>query len=254
MSGEAMLVGLGATRAVWSGELRGFIRDHIAGVTAATVLDARQLARLGKRRFDVVVIDDETRMFGSADVGRVVAAGTVVIGLYGTDGGLGRGYLEGLGVSRVLPVGVPVGELARVIGEIGPTGAAPSLIPAPAVTESGRRQSHGSLTVFSAVSGGVGLTEALIAVAETLAVRWRVLVLEASPVSAVLAARLRRDPSYGLGWALGRVAHGYPALPAGLSPPHPGRRSGFGPVRRHLPDGQAGRSGPGRRSAPERAG
>lgn len=222
MSAPGVLVGLGATKAAWSAQLRSFVRDHMTGITAETVLDGRQLARSGRRRLDVLVVDDVTRVFAAGDVGAAVAAGTVVIGLYDTEAGLGRAYLEGLGVSRLLPVSVATAELAAVIAEVGPINAGPTsasdlATPTPPSTlGAGRR---GSLTVLSAVSGGVGLTETLIGLAACWAGRGRVLVIEANPLAATLAARLRRDPAYGLGWALGRLAQGRRALPEGLSPP-----------------------------------
>lgn len=219
-----MLVGLGATKAAWSAALRSFVRDHMAGITAETVLDGRQLSRTGKRRLDVAVVDDVSRLFTSGDIGRAVEGGTVVIGLYDPESGLGRAYLEGLGVSRLLPVSVPTAELAALIAEVGPVNAGSSPQPDPArpgpkTAVAGRR---GSLTVFSSVSGGVGATETLVGLAECWAKRSGVLVVEANPLSATLAARLRRDPAYGLGWALGRIGQGRWALPDGLSRPQDG--------------------------------
>lgn len=219
-----MLVGLGATKAAWSAQLRSFVRDHMAGITAETVLDGRQLARVGKRRWDVVVVDDVSRLFTPGDIGRAVEGGTVVIGLYDTAAGLGRAYLEGLGVSRLLPVSVPTAELAALIAEVGPVNAGFS--PQPDAARHGSKAvvaaRRGSLTVCSSVSGGAGVTEALVGLAECWAKQSRVLVVEANPLSATLAARLCRDPAYGLAWALGRIGQGRRALPDGLSPPQDG--------------------------------
>ena len=243
-----MLVGLGPTKAGWSGGLRGFIRDHTADMTAVTVLDGRQLSRAGKRRFDVVILDDATRIFTPDDVARVAAEGTVVVGLYGTDGGMGAEWLaRHLGVARAVPVDVGVGELAALIARIGPVGGGPVVDVAadrpqasPPMAGRGR---HGVMSVWSSVSGGAGLTEALIATAEVLAERSTVLVIEANPVSAVLAARLRRDPSYGLGWVLSRIGQAPRALPGGLSPSHPDL--GAGPGRFDVICGSTTPGGPG---------
>lgn len=217
-----MLVGLGATKAAWSAALRSFVRDHMTGITAETVLDGRQLARAGKRRLDVVVVDDVSRIFAPGDIGRAVEGGTVVIGLYDTEVGLGRTYLEGLGVSRLLPASVPTAELAALIAEVGPVNAGFS--PQPEAIRAVPRviARRGSVTALTSVSGGAGVTEALVGLAECWAKRSRVLVVEANPLSASLAARLHRDPAYGLGWALGRVGQGRRALPEGLSPPQDG--------------------------------
>ena len=226
MTGEAesggMLVGLAASRAAWSVELRGFLRDHLVGVTAITILDARQLRRRGQRPFDVVLLDDETRVFSAAEVGATVSAGTVVIGLFGARGGLGRDYLEGLGVSRVIPVGVPIGELARLLSGIGPTVRDSIALAGDRPTQRLEEGRRGRLMVFSGVSGNLGLSETMIGLGEEfVARRRRVLVVEANPLSATMAVRLRRDPAFGLVWVLGRVSQGRRSFPEALSPPHP---------------------------------
>lgn len=236
MTASTVVVGLAATRAAWSAELRSFVRDHTTGITAETVLDGRRLGRGRGRQLDVVVVDDVTRVLGAGDIGAAVAGGTVVIGLYNSEGGRGRAYLEGLGVSRLLPVSVPTAELAALIGEIGPVNSgclsqtdtvAPETVAYGGSLPAGGRR-RGSLTVFTSVSGGAGLTETLIGLAQCWAARWRVLVIEANPLAATLAVRLRRDPAYGLGWALGRLAQGRPALPDGLSPMLAGSAGGSG--------------------------
>jgi hypothetical protein len=77
------------------------------------------------------------------------------------------------------------------------------------------------------VSGGAGLTEVLVAVAEHLGKRARTLLIEADEVGPVLASRLLRSSDTGLAWAVSRAAHGQKALPDGLS----GRREdGTAPV------------------------
>jgi hypothetical protein len=82
--------------------------------------------------------------------------------------------------------------------------------------------------VWSAVSGGAGLSEVVVAVAERLAEGSRTLLVEANPISATLAARLGRDPAFGLGWTLARVAHGHSGLPEGLSPSRSETGAGLG--------------------------
>ena len=81
------------------------------------------------------------------------------------------------------------------------------------------RRRAGRLVVFSAVSGGTGLTEVVLAVGEALAARCSTLMIEASPLGASLAARTGGQPSRTLAWSLGRIALGHRALPAGLTPP-----------------------------------
>lgn len=214
-----MLVGLVATKATWSAELRGYLRDHLGGIGTEGVLDARQVARAGRRIFDVLLLDDTSRVLTSRDVTAAVQSGTVVIGLYDTERGLGRTHLERLGVSRLLPASVPTPELARAVAEIGPVNADTERSVDVIDRGEGRSETRrGSLTAIFSVSGGAGTTETVVALAATWARRAKVLVIEANPIAATLATRLQRDPAYGLGWTLGRIAQGHRALPEGLTP------------------------------------
>jgi hypothetical protein len=219
-----MLVGVCATTASWSKDLREYVRDHRAGIDTEVVLSAGQLDRTGRRRFDVLVVDDVSRLLGPADIDGLLADGTEVIGLFHPDPHAGgRGALECLGVryDRVLPSAIRPSELSSLIESIGP-------VKATAVNGSAVRAAAnlavvprrgGRLVVFSAVSGGSGLTEVVLAVGEALAVRCPTLVIEASPVGACLAVRTGGHPSRTLAWSLGRSAVGQRALPDGLTPP-----------------------------------
>jgi hypothetical protein len=188
-------------------------------MTAETVLDRGQLRRPGGRPLDVLIVDDVTRIFHPADIAEVEAAGTVVFGLFDTEAGMGRRYLEDLGVSRLLEASTPVADLAAQVAEIGPINA---LIAPEPIGETRdhprRRRPGGMLSVWTSVSGGAGLSELVLAAAELSSQRGATLLVEANPISAVLAARLGRDHYYGLGWTLGRVGQGHRGLPKGLTP------------------------------------
>jgi Mrp family chromosome partitioning ATPase len=221
MTSAIMKVGLGATKSTWSAQLRTYCRDHMTAMAAEMVLEAGQLNGDGQRHFDVVIIDDTTRIFAPADVGALVTSGTVVIGLFDDELGLGQAHLERLGVSRLLPASTPTDQLAEMIAEIGPINAtevAPQQPPGPQrrAMPPGRR---GLLTVLSAASGGCGLTEALVGLAQAATTRpQRLLVIEANPLRASLATRLRRPTGYGLTRPLSLIAQGRPGLPDGLTP------------------------------------
>ncbi len=89
------------------------------------------------------------------------------------------------------------------------------------------RSRRGLVLAWTKVSGGAGLSEAMVAVAEHLGKRARTLLIEADEVGPVLASRLLRSSDTGLAWAVSRAAHGQKALPDGLS----GRREdGTAPV------------------------
>ena len=77
-----MRVGLVASRASWSAQLRSYLHDHVSGLTVEAILDAAELRQPAPTRLDVLVLDDSTRLLTSADIGATVASGTIVIGLY----------------------------------------------------------------------------------------------------------------------------------------------------------------------------
>ena len=229
MTSRAMRVGLAATKAAWSTQLRSYIHDHVAGLTVDAVLDSGQLNQPGKPRLDVLVIDDATRLLTGADIGAAVAAGTLVVGLFDPRHRSGRDTLERLGVSHLYSVETPTPELAAAIAAIGPLAPLP---PDPYYDRPDRlpRPAHwrGALTVMSSANGGSGLTEAVIGIANQWAATQHILVIEANPMAATMAARLRRPTGFGLSWALGLAAQGQAIFPAALTPSHGPEGRGLG--------------------------
>ena len=219
-----MRVGLVASRASWSAQLRSYLHDHVSGLTVEAILDAAELRQPAPTRLDVLVLDDSTRLLTSADIGATVASGTIVIGLYNPRQPTGRDHLETLGVSRVFSVETDTAQLAAAIAAIGPitpppTGQPRFEDPYPELAPAGRGGHwHGTLTVASAATGGAGLTETVIGLANQWAAYQRVLVIEANPLTATMAARLRRPTGFGLGWALGLAAQNQPIFPNALTP------------------------------------
>jgi hypothetical protein len=231
---ERLVLGLGATKAPWSQALRVWARDHGQGVEVEVVMDRRDLARaLG--RLDVLVIDDIMRLFSPPDVAGAREAGAQVIGLTDPTMGLGGEYLARLGADYVLPASSEPAEvlsLAHQIAAPREPKCAPLLRPCPepsslAPQAVATRRRRGFLSAWGKVSGGAGLTECVVAAAEQLAHRGKVLVVEAEEVAPVMVSRLLRSPEGGLPWALSRARQGSPALPEGLSPP---REDGTLPV------------------------
>ncbi len=199
-AGTAMLVGVCATTAPWSKDLREYVRDHRSGIDTEMVLSAGQLDRGDRRRFDVLVVDDVSRLLGPADIDGLLAGGTEVIGLFhpGPHAG-GRAALEGLGVryDRVLPSSIRPSESASLIESVGPVNATAAATGPPvraAANLAVVRRRGGRLVVLSAVSGGSGVTEVVLAVGEALATRCSTLVIEASPLGGVLGGAHRWPP------------------------------------------------------------
>jgi hypothetical protein len=218
-----LVVGVAATRAAWSAALRSYVRDHTQGIGIEVVMDRSGLGRVAGK-LDVLLLDDVMRIFSTAEIAGAQENGVHVIGLYDHNSGMGRDYLTRLGVDQVLPASTPPAEVVAVISQRGPrararTGApgAPRL---PAASRpAGGRKPHGLLSAWTKVSGGAGLTEALVAAAAHLSKTGRVLVIEADEVAPVLVSRLLRSPDTGLAWAVSRAGQGQKVLPGGLSGP-----------------------------------
>jgi hypothetical protein len=206
-------IGVSATPASWSLALRNYARDHATGIEIETLLDPRQLTRPDRTRFHVLVVDDVARIFNPVTIAAAEEAGTFVIGLCDEVNGMGRAYLERLGVQLILPETTRPEELLHTIDQLAPEEPNPVALPPNRSSSAGL----GLLSVWYSATGGSGLTEAMISTAEAVAESSRVLVIEADPVSTVLAARLNRSASSGLGWCLNRLAQGRSSLPEGLS-------------------------------------
>jgi hypothetical protein len=226
VSGPLRIV-VGATTAPWSAALRSYVRDHAQGVRVEVVMGRAGLSRslLGA---SALVIDDVMRTFSSLDVFKAQRSGVFVIGV-ADQAGAGRKYLADLGVDKVVAASVPPAELLALASEAsegvqgpevaltsaeGQGASAPAWVPA---------QPGGVVSAWTKVSGGAGLSEAVVAAAESLSKAARVLLVEAEELTPVMLSRLSRSPEGGLPWALSRVGQGLPALPEALSAP---RREG----------------------------
>jgi hypothetical protein len=219
-----MRVGLIVSRAGWSAQLRSYIHDHVSGLTVEAILDSEELRRPRNAHLDVLVLDDSTRILSGADIGGAVASGTVVFGLFNPRQPAGRDHLNRLGVSHTFSVDTDTAQLAAAIAAIGPATPPPNGQPRfeepypELALANGAAHRHGTLTVMSAATGGAGLTETVIGLANQWSGHRSVLVIEANPLAATMAARLRRPTGFGLGWALGLAAQNQPVFPGGLTP------------------------------------
>ncbi|HYA45329.1 MAG TPA: hypothetical protein VED59_06965, partial [Acidimicrobiales bacterium] len=222
-------LGVAATRAPWSASLRSYVRDHTQGISVEVVMDRAGLKR-SAAKLDVLVLDDVMRLFSIPDLVGVQEQGVHVIGLYDQSTGMGRQYLAGLGADQLLPATIAPGELVEAMLQIGPRERG-NIAPgeSSAWRGNGPERGHlcGLLTAWAKVSGGTGLTEAVIAVAERLARGARVLVIEADEGAPVMASRLQRSVETGLAWAASRITQGQPAFPEALCG---ARRDGPGPL------------------------
>ena len=183
-------------------------------------MDRIGLAR-SAARLDVLIVDDVMRTFSMAEIASVQHHGVHVIGLYDGGTGMGHEHLVNLGVDQVLPAHDAAGRGRRAhvgVFTAHAPGTRPSQTGAPKTAEVNRaRRRRGLCRAWTKVSGGSGLTEAIVAAAEHLARKARVLVIEADEVGPVLASRLVRSAETGLAWAVSRAGQGLKVLPEGLS-------------------------------------
>jgi hypothetical protein len=214
-------VGLGATKAPWSAAFRSYVRDHGQGITVRVIMDRTELER-ATPGLDVLVVDDLMRTFSVLDVARAQDHGARVVGLFDQGTGMGRPYLVGLGLDQVLPAGTSPAELAAHLLALKPRRPATTVTrsgPPPGAGPGRSAEGRGRLNAWTKVSGGSGLTEAVVAAAEQMSRRARVLLIEAEELSPILVSRLVRSPETGLPWAVSRAGQGLRALPDGLSGP-----------------------------------
>ena len=213
-------LGISATTAPWSVALRSYVRDHTQGISVEVVVDRAGLTRAASK-LDVLVIDDIMRLFSRPDLAGAQLKGAHVIGLFDDTAGMGRKYLADLGADQLLPASAPVAEVADAVLRVGPRarpGSGASVADEPP-RRGGIHRSLGCLSVWTKASGGAGLSEAVVAAAEALAAKKKVLLIEAEEVVPVLVSRLVRSPETGLLWAVSRAGQGTRALPEGLSGP-----------------------------------
>jgi hypothetical protein len=213
-----LVIGVSATKSSWSQDLRKYVRDHTQGIAVEVIMDPGRLLKPGdRRRFDVVLIDDVMRLFGAQELAAAQDNGAVIIGLFDERSGMGREFLARLGANRLVPSSTPPAQLVEMIQEVGPlrtTVARPKRLSGTLSRPNPRR---GWISAWTKVSGGVGLTETVIATAETLSAHKRVLLIEAEEIGPIMAARLRRSAESGLAPALNRIGRGQTAFPEALS-------------------------------------
>ena len=118
-----VLVALTATKAPWSTNFREYCREHTTDLSVEVIVNVRSLLHPAHRRYDVLVIDDMMRLVGAADVAAAHDRQVHVIGLTDPTQGLGRRFLEELGVDQVAPAGLAPSELADLVRSVGPRNA-----------------------------------------------------------------------------------------------------------------------------------
>jgi len=174
-------LGVIASAREWRTELQSYVRDHVGGVRVKILREPRMAF---EEQLDVIVVDDVSPFLNRSKVMMLQEHGVRVIGVFDPDlqAGLGRGFLETLGVDLVLPATMAPEEMIRAISALEPNARlndrfdevvrgiefdAPSA-PAPAP--------RGPVIAVGGPAGA-GTTEVAISVADALARRGETTVL-----------------------------------------------------------------------------
>lgn len=213
-----LTVGLTATRGKWSADLRAFVRDHAQGIALEVIMDKPALMRAAAR-IDILVVDDLMRLFSADDLSRVIALGVHVIGIREIDG-MGDGYLATLGVEKVVDADSSPEDTVALLKQVEPrrhsnrtTADWGSWPDSAAASKRGRA----TISVWHKVSGGAGMTEAIIAAAEFSAQTSKTILVELDHIVPIMVSRLLRSPDAGLACGLSRVANGQRVVPDALN-------------------------------------
>jgi MinD-like ATPase involved in chromosome partitioning or flagellar assembly len=112
-------LGIIASARPWRSEFQAYVRDHVGGVRVKILREPRMAF---EEQLDVIVIDDVSPFLNRSKVVMLQEHGVRVIGVFDPEvqEGLGRGFLETLGVDLVLPGTMPPEEMIRAISALEP--------------------------------------------------------------------------------------------------------------------------------------
>ncbi|MFZ4583829.1 MAG: MinD/ParA family ATP-binding protein [Acidimicrobiia bacterium] len=113
-------LGVIASARAWRTELQSHVRDHVGGVRVKILREPRMVF---EEHLDVIVLDDVSPFLNRSKVLMLQEHGVRVIGVFDPElqAGLGRGFLEALGVDLVLPATMAPDEMIRAISALEPS-------------------------------------------------------------------------------------------------------------------------------------
>lgn len=164
-AGLEPLVAMAATPREWGQTLHRHLADHGGARLRATVLHPDDALA---EDYDVLVADDATSFLTPRLVNELSRRGRAVLGVFDPDDPDGKERLRDLGVADVVerdagPAEI-VQRLASLAGELPAARVTTGEAPLPSPPQRSRRT--GRLIVVTGVSGGVGTSEAAIALAD----------------------------------------------------------------------------------------
>lgn len=189
-AGLEPLVAMAATPREWGQTLHRHLADHGGARLRATVLHPDDALA---EDYDVLVADDATSFLTHRLVNELSRRGRAVLGVFDPDDPDGKERLRGLGVADVVERDAAPAEilerLTSLAAELPAARATTSEAPLPSPPQ--RPQRTGRLIAVTGVSGGVGTSEAAIALADLAGTpRAPAALLDADDRWATLAQRL----------------------------------------------------------------
>lgn len=184
------LVAMAATPREWGQTLHRHLADHGGARLRATVLHPDDALA---EDYDVLVADDATSFLTPRLVNELSRRGRAVLGVFDPDDPDGKERLRDLGVADVVERDAGPAEilqrLTSLAGELPAARATTGEAPLPSPPQRSRRT--GRLVAVTGVSGGVGTSEAAIAMADLAGTpRAPAALLDADDRWAALAQRL----------------------------------------------------------------
>lgn len=190
-AGPEPLVAMAATPREWGQTLHRHLADHGGARLRATVLHPDDALA---EDYDVLVADDATSFLTHRLVNELSRRGRAVLGVFDPDDPDGKERLRDLGVADVVERDAGPAEILERLTSLAaelPTARATATSEAPLPSPPQRSQRTGRLIAVTGVSGGVGTSEAAIALADLAGtLRAPAALLDADDRWATLAQRL----------------------------------------------------------------
>jgi hypothetical protein len=187
--GPPFAVGAVVSARSWRGALQRHCRDHVVDTVVRVVRDARDAL---EEPVEVLLLDDDTSYLSAPLVLRLREHGVVTVGLYDPDESDGHGYrfLLSVGVDLALPATMPPDELLEAVTELRPDQGAADRFASLTASLEDRRPVGVRRVVAVGGPAGSGATEVSIAVAQALAARSSVVLIDLDEVQPSIARRL----------------------------------------------------------------
>lgn len=187
MTVELFRIGVVLSPRSWSGRLHAFIADHVPGVELVMVRDQQAAVESAPH---VLLIDDSTPWLTTSFVDRADGLGIRLVGVYDRlDGGIGRGQLDGLGITHLLEEAMPPDDVVFLLERLRPAFEDQDSSE-PSETYHELADGRGIVVAVGGPSGSGAREIALGLASEWGSEGWRTLLVDANETTPGIARRL----------------------------------------------------------------